>query len=126
MLQEILSTSFLTQDLPDSYSLLKKFGKSGIAHDMYARGKFSVQRSWRLPFLPTIGKRGRKDRSKPVAQIMESTSITSPVAISTPLGAMLTMVSVTTRTFALVKDSRYPGPGVSLRQPTGKVGMRYL
>jgi hypothetical protein len=103
-----------TKTLATSFSLSRVMsglteiiGKSGTAQDMYVRGKFSVQRSWRLPFLPITGKRGRKDKSKPVAQIKESTSATSPVAISMPVGTILAMFSVTTRTFSFVRDSRY-------------------
>jgi hypothetical protein len=107
------------------FHLLKKFGKPGTAQDIYALGKLpALQISCKLPFLPMIGKRGQKDTSKPVAHIKVSTSITSPVLIPMPFGNILTILSETTRTFFSDNDSKYPTAGVSLRHPTGNVGIR--
>lgn len=51
---------------------------------MYALGVSFAHRSWRLPFRPMMGKRGRKEVLKPVAQTMASTLRTSPDSSSMP------------------------------------------
>lgn len=61
-----------------------------------------------------------------MAQIMASTSSTSPDSSCMPPGTTRAMPSVTTLTLGCVRDCRYPGAGVILRQPRGKSGISFL
>lgn len=61
---------------------------------------------------PIMGKWGRKDTSKPVAHMIISSSMTSPVLSSIPFSTILVMGSKTTRAFSSWRASRYPTPGV--------------
>lgn len=93
---------------------------------MYDRGRALVQMSWRFPDRPMIGNRGQKETSKPVAQMIASTSMISPASVTRPFDVMRAMESETTLTFDCNKASRYPTPGVILRQLSGKEGIRAL
>lgn len=73
-----------------------------------------------------IGKRGRKDVSKPVAQMMASTLRISPESSSMPSGTNRLISDLLTSTLGLFRASRYPWPGVILLQPNAKSGISAL
>lgn len=70
-----------------------------------------------------MGKRGVKDVSNPVAQTRTSVGWCFPSAVMIPSASTFTIGDVKTSTLSSVRASRYPGPGVSLRQTGGKDGI---
>ena len=93
---------------------------------MYALGVSLAQRSCRFPSRPTMGNRGRKLVSKPVAQTMASTRRTSPDSSSMPSGTNRRISDLLTSTLGCVRARRYPWPGVILLAPSGKSGISAL
>lgn len=93
---------------------------------MYDAGVSTLHTSCRFPLRPTIGNGGLNDLSNPVAQTTASTASTSPPTSSIPPGTNLRIPPLTTSTLGSRIASRYPGAGVSLRQPMGNSGISAL
>lgn len=71
-----------------------------------------------------MGNLGRKEVSKPVAQTIASNSSSSPDLVNIPFVVILLMLSHSTLALGSSRASKRSGPGVSLRHPTGKLGIR--